>query len=141
MQYKSNNNVVYSCKYHIIWCPKYRRKVLVGDVEIRLKELIYEIAQELKVEIIEGESDEYRPPCHHHRRQLHCHQPGPRLLRSPGFPVVHAFCRPSPVARRLFLFLLVGKNLEPHWQSALSCLQLTVAVRLAARFSRDNRRP
>lgn len=57
MQYKSNNNVVYSCKYHIIWCPKYRRKVLVGDVEIRLKELIYEIAQELKVEIIEVETD------------------------------------------------------------------------------------
>ncbi|MCI5995445.1 MAG: IS200/IS605 family transposase, partial [Blautia sp.] len=25
--YKSNNNVVYSCKYHVVWCPKYRRKV------------------------------------------------------------------------------------------------------------------
>ena len=24
--YKSNNNIVYSCKYHIVWCPKYRRK-------------------------------------------------------------------------------------------------------------------
>ncbi|MGI8348095.1 IS200/IS605 family transposase, partial [Blautia obeum] len=20
--YKSNNNVVYSCKYHVVWCPK-----------------------------------------------------------------------------------------------------------------------
>ncbi len=29
MEYKSNNNVVYSCKYHVVWCPKYRRKVLV----------------------------------------------------------------------------------------------------------------
>ena len=57
VKYKSNNNVVYSCKYHIIWCPKYRRKVLVGDVEIRLKELIYEIAEELKVDIIEVETD------------------------------------------------------------------------------------
>ncbi len=57
MKYKSNNNVVYSCKYHIIWCPKYRRKVLVGDVEIRLKELIQQIASELKVEIIEVETD------------------------------------------------------------------------------------
>lgn len=26
--YKSNNNVVYSCKYHVVWCPKYRRKIL-----------------------------------------------------------------------------------------------------------------
>ncbi|NSK82451.1 IS200/IS605 family transposase, partial [Blautia massiliensis] len=23
--YKLNNNVVYSCKYHVVWCPKYRR--------------------------------------------------------------------------------------------------------------------
>ncbi|MBO5034298.1 MAG: transposase, partial [Oscillospiraceae bacterium] len=29
MEYKSNHNVVYSCKYHVVWCPKYRRKVLV----------------------------------------------------------------------------------------------------------------
>lgn len=57
MNYKSNNNVVYSCKYHIIWCPKYRRKVLVEEVSIRLKELIYQIAQALKVEIIEVETD------------------------------------------------------------------------------------
>ncbi|RXI49691.1 IS200/IS605 family transposase, partial [Clostridium tetani] len=25
-KYKSNNNIVYSCKYHIVWCPKYHRK-------------------------------------------------------------------------------------------------------------------
>ncbi|WP_197271968.1 transposase, partial [Helicobacter heilmannii] len=47
MQYKSNNNIVYSCKYHIVWCPKYRRKVLVDQVEIRLKQIILEVAQEL----------------------------------------------------------------------------------------------
>jgi putative transposase len=56
-QYKSNRNIAYSCKYHIIWCPKYRRKVLVGDVEVRLKELVLEIASELDVEIIELETD------------------------------------------------------------------------------------
>lgn len=57
MNYKSNQNIVYSCKYHIIWCPKYRRKVLVDEVAIRLKELIEKIAQELKVDIIEVETD------------------------------------------------------------------------------------
>lgn len=40
MEYKSNQNVVYSCKYHVVWCPKYRRKVLVGGVDERLKEII-----------------------------------------------------------------------------------------------------
>ena len=57
IKYKSNNNIVYSCKYHIVWCPKYRRKVLVDDVERRLKEIIREVAEELKVEIIEIETD------------------------------------------------------------------------------------
>ena len=55
MDYKSNNNVVYSCKYHIVWCPKYRRKVLVNGVDTRLKELMQEVCQEIQVEIIEME--------------------------------------------------------------------------------------
>lgn len=53
--YKSNNNIVYSCKYHIVWCPKYRRKVLIGDVETRLKELIMESCINMNVDIIEME--------------------------------------------------------------------------------------
>lgn len=32
VEYRSNNNVVFSCKYHVVWCPKYRRKLLVGAV-------------------------------------------------------------------------------------------------------------
>lgn len=55
MEYKSNHNVVYSCKYHVVFCPKYRRKVLVNGVDIRLKELIKEICQELHVDLIEME--------------------------------------------------------------------------------------
>lgn len=55
MKYKSNNNIVYSCKYHVVWCPKYRRKVLVGDIETRLKELIKETCTDLNVDIIEME--------------------------------------------------------------------------------------
>jgi len=31
---------VYSAKYHLIWCPKYRRRVLAGPVAARLKEII-----------------------------------------------------------------------------------------------------
>ena len=55
MEYKSNNNVVYSCKYHVVWCPKYRRKVLVQGVDERLKEVIKEVAVETKSEITEME--------------------------------------------------------------------------------------
>ena len=55
MEYKSNKNIVYSCKYHVVWCPKYRRKVLHGAVEARLKELIIETCSDIHVDIIEME--------------------------------------------------------------------------------------
>jgi len=55
MKYKSNNNIVYSCKYHIVWCPKYRRKVLVDKIAERLEELIKEKSSELRADIIEME--------------------------------------------------------------------------------------
>lgn len=55
MSYKSNNNVVYSCNYHVVWCPKYRQKVLIRDVDIRLRELILQIAAKHQAEVIELE--------------------------------------------------------------------------------------
>jgi putative transposase len=53
--YKSNNNVTYSCKYHVVWCPKYRRSVLVNGVDRRLKEIISEVVSESTAEILELE--------------------------------------------------------------------------------------
>lgn len=47
--------MVYSCKYHVVWCPKYRRKVLVDGVDARLKELMDEICHELRIDVIEME--------------------------------------------------------------------------------------
>ncbi len=53
--YKSNNNIVYACSYHVVWCPKYRRKVLVDGIDVRLKELLWECAANLSVDIVELE--------------------------------------------------------------------------------------
>lgn len=53
--FKSNNNVVCSCKYHVVWCPKYRRKVLVDGVDTRLKEILHEVVSETTGEILEIE--------------------------------------------------------------------------------------
>jgi len=47
--------VVYSCKYHVVWCPKYRRAVLVNGVDTRLKEIVRQTAVELHAEVIELE--------------------------------------------------------------------------------------
>ena len=54
-EYKSNKNITYSCKYHVVWCPKYRRKVLIHGVDVRLKEIILEVANEFNSEVIEME--------------------------------------------------------------------------------------
>ena len=53
--FKRNRNVVYSCKYHIIFCPKYRRKVLLDGVDSRLKEIITEVASHMRVEVLDME--------------------------------------------------------------------------------------
>jgi putative transposase len=47
-----NNNVVYSCKYHVMWCPKYRCAVLVTGIDVRLKEIIQTVCSESSAEIL-----------------------------------------------------------------------------------------
>ena len=37
---------VYSIQYHIVWCVKYRKKILIDDIERTLKELIIEISNQ-----------------------------------------------------------------------------------------------
>ena len=48
-RYAKNAGAVFNLSYHIVWCPKYRRKVLVGDVEQRLKHILYATAQQYGV--------------------------------------------------------------------------------------------
>ena len=52
---ESNHNITFDCKYHVMFCPKYRRKVLVNGVDARLKELLNSKARELRTDIVEME--------------------------------------------------------------------------------------
>lgn len=49
--YTHKKGIVYKNQFHIIFCPKYRRKVLVNGVDERLKEILFGIAREKDVEI------------------------------------------------------------------------------------------
>jgi putative transposase len=53
--YRTNHNLVFSCKYHVIFCPKYRRPVLVDGVDERFKQIVAALATELDFEILESE--------------------------------------------------------------------------------------
>ena len=55
MEYRSNNSIVYSCKYHVVFCPKYRRSVLVDGVDERFRQIARQVADDLHFEIIEME--------------------------------------------------------------------------------------
>jgi len=50
-RYKRNASSVFLLKYHLVWCPKYRRKVLTGEVASDLLALLYQKAAELDVKI------------------------------------------------------------------------------------------
>jgi len=54
--YRSSSNAVYSAKYHLVWCPKYRRRVLVGAVPTRLVEIIRQVCAEHQAEILGSET-------------------------------------------------------------------------------------
>jgi putative transposase len=68
--YKSNRHMVYACKDPVVFCPKYRRKVLVDGLDVRWKEIIQQVADELECEIMSdpvpilGEVD---PQCGVHK--------------------------------------------------------------------------
>ena len=50
-----DRTIVYSYKYHIVFCPKYRRKVLVPPIDARLKEQVIEKQEEYSYRVIEME--------------------------------------------------------------------------------------
>lgn len=50
-QYTNKNGIVYKNQFHIIFSPKHRKPVLTGNVEKRLKEILYEEADNMDVEI------------------------------------------------------------------------------------------
>lgn len=47
--------IVFSCKYHVVFCPKYRKKILVPPIDIRIKELILEKQEEYGYKLLQME--------------------------------------------------------------------------------------
>jgi len=56
-QLDSSSHSVYSLNYHLIFCVKYRRKVLTDQISERLKDIVIGTSQEFQVKIIEQETD------------------------------------------------------------------------------------
>ena len=53
--YHTDHSIVYSCQYHVIFCPKYRRPVLNDAVSARMKELVLGKQEEYGFAVMEME--------------------------------------------------------------------------------------
>ena len=51
-QYRRANTSASLVNYHFVWAPRYRRKILVGEVDRRFREILGEVAKELEVAIL-----------------------------------------------------------------------------------------
>ena len=54
MNYKKLNHTTWDCKYHLVWIPKYRKKVIYGKLRQYLGEVFKELALQKESQILEG---------------------------------------------------------------------------------------
>ncbi|KAA3603971.1 MAG: IS200/IS605 family transposase [Candidatus Scalindua sp. AMX11] len=47
-------HAVYDCEYHLVWCPKYRFRILTGEVVMLARDIIKQLCEWKKIEILEG---------------------------------------------------------------------------------------
>ena len=52
--YRKLSHVVYDFRYHIVWCPKYRFRILKGKIGESVRDIIKQLCEWKKVEILEG---------------------------------------------------------------------------------------
>ena len=52
--YRKGSHTIFQCTYHLVWIPKYRYPILTGQVALRLRELVRQIAGANEVNILSG---------------------------------------------------------------------------------------
>ena len=53
--YRTSETTVYCCRYHVIFCPKYRRKILINGIDERFKEIVLSMQGEQNFIVLEME--------------------------------------------------------------------------------------
>ncbi|MHB1015540.1 MAG: IS200/IS605 family transposase [Desulfurivibrionaceae bacterium] len=54
MEYRYGSHTVFNIEYHFVWVTKYRYKVLVEDVALRVRELVRQTCEAFEIQIIKG---------------------------------------------------------------------------------------
>ena len=58
-RYRKTSHVIYECKYHFVWVPKYRFKVLEGEIWEELKKILERLCNWKEIVLIEGAIQRY----------------------------------------------------------------------------------
>ncbi len=53
-QFKRLAHAVWQCKYHVVWCPKYRYRILRGEIGLTVRDIIRQLCEWKKINILEG---------------------------------------------------------------------------------------
>jgi putative transposase len=54
MEYRYGSHTVYNIEYHFVWVTKYRYKVLIGDIGLRVRELVRQTCEAFEIRIVKG---------------------------------------------------------------------------------------
>jgi len=52
--YSKTSHTVFYHRFHLVWITKYRKRVLSGNLRLRIREIIAQIADEVGVKIVNG---------------------------------------------------------------------------------------
>ena len=62
--WQSQSHVRWYCKYHIVFVPKYRRRVIYGQLRRRIGPMLRELCQQQGIELVEGHAmPDHVPVC------------------------------------------------------------------------------
>ena len=53
-QFNKLAHAVWQCKYHIVWCPKYRYRILRGKIGESVRDIVRQLCEWKKIKILEG---------------------------------------------------------------------------------------
>jgi putative transposase len=53
-RFRKLSHTVWECKYHVVWCPKYRFRVMRYDARYYVREVLRELCRRHRIEILEG---------------------------------------------------------------------------------------
>lgn len=53
-EYSKTSHTVFYHRFHIVWITKYRYRVLQGNIRLRVREIIAQVADEMNIKIVNG---------------------------------------------------------------------------------------